>query len=165
MKDGFQNQCSVCQNSYWKGKTQVSKEDAEEFLREKTLSGELFQCKNCKRDMLADKFYYQRAYGTVKIFISKCRECQTNYQREKALGVTEEDFNILLKQQENKCAICKKDHDTYRSNTQNNRRFAVDHDHKTGKIRGLLCDKCNRGIGYFKDSEQLLLNAIKYLKG
>lgn len=41
--------------------------------------------------------------------------------------------------------------------------FEVDHCHLTGKIRGLLCDRCNRGLGYFKDNSKALLNASKYI--
>ena len=165
MKDGLQNQCSLCQNSYWKSKKQISKEEAEKYLQDKLKSGELFQCKSCKHEKLADAFYYQRRYGSVVLALNKCKDCQTNYQRNKAFGITDEDFNTLLEKQNHKCAICGVDHDYYRSYTQNGRRFAVDHNHKTGEIRGLLCDKCNRGIGYFKDSEQLLSCAILYLKG
>jgi hypothetical protein len=43
--------------------------------------------------------------------------------------------------------------------------FIVDHDHKIGKVRGLLCDQCNKGLGHFKDSKETLLKAIKYLGG
>jgi hypothetical protein len=44
------------------------------------------------------------------------------------------------------------------------KQFPVDHDHKTGKIRGILCDSCNRGIGIFKDDVNKLNEAIQYLK-
>lgn len=70
-------------------------------------------------------------------------------------GITPEDYNRLLKKQSDVCRICNEsDHD---------RRLAVDHDHLTGRIRGLLCKKCNRGIGLFKDDIGLLRAAVSYL--
>src|ERR1700677_4817800 len=68
----------------------------------------------------------------------------------KKYGLTENEHYDLLKAQNDSCAICGK------AQKQNNRSFAVDHDHKTGKIRGLLCDQCNRGLGFFKDDIQFL---------
>ena len=63
-----------------------------------------------------------------------------------------------MSKQNNCCAICGK------SQNNENRRFAIDHCHKTGKIRGLLCYTCNNGLGSFKDNVIFLLNAINYLK-
>lgn len=56
-----------------------------------------------------------------------------------------------------KCQICGKT-----ANTQ--KRLCIDHNHKTNKIRSMLCDECNNGLGKFKDNKQLLQNAINYLK-
>ena len=55
----------------------------------------------------------------------------------------------------NKCQICGK--------SQTGRQLNIDHCHKTNKVRGLLCDSCNLGIGHFNDDLSLLLSAIKYL--
>lgn len=73
-------------------------------------------------------------------------------------GITLEHYNKLLKQQKQKCAICRK------PPASKNKSLGVDHCHKTGKIRGLLCDKCNRGLGLFDDNIKLLEKAKKYLK-
>ncbi len=62
----------------------------------------------------------------------------------------------LWKKQEKRCAICKK--------LIKKKDIQVDHDHKTGKVRGLLCLTCNMGIGYLKESIDNLLSAIKYLE-
>ena len=62
----------------------------------------------------------------------------------------------MSKNQNHRCGICKKRKDIKKA-------FAVDHDHSTGDIRGLLCYKCNVGLGYFNDKIKLLQNAIKYL--
>jgi hypothetical protein len=74
-----------------------------------------------------------------------------------ATGVSKEQYDDLSTTQDNKCAICGI------SVEENNRRLSVDHDHTDHIVRGLLCTKCNFGLGYFNDSEALLLNAIDYL--
>jgi hypothetical protein len=64
----------------------------------------------------------------------------------------------LRKEQDGRCAICGVlEEDAARG------RLAVDHDHETNAIRGLLCNNCNVGLGHFKDNEKLLLAAIEYL--
>lgn len=71
----------------------------------------------------------------------------------KAYGITQEDYEQMLDAQSNQCAIC----GVYRA------KLAIDHDHKTGKVRGLLCRKCNRGLGYFKDNAEGIQRALDYL--
>lgn len=73
-------------------------------------------------------------------------------------GVTEADFKRMLAAQAGVCGICGGD----RTRTGATR-LSVDHDHKTGVVRGLLCSSCNFGIGYFRDDPKLLATAILYL--
>ncbi len=73
-------------------------------------------------------------------------------------GITREKYDEMVKQQNNLCAICKKPDDVL------DRELCVDHDHKTNKIRGLLCTHCNTGLGQFKDSITMLETAVDYLK-
>ena len=72
-------------------------------------------------------------------------------------GLTEEQYDLILIKQGGRCAICKKE-------CTPKKRFAVDHNHMTKRVRGLLCDWCNRGLGLFKDDILRLESAIKYLK-
>lgn len=74
-------------------------------------------------------------------------------------GITPERYSELLEQQNGRCAICKSTNPG-RSGSQ---RFAVDHDHVTGEVRGLLCDHCNVGLGRFQDNPMLLQAATLYL--
>lgn len=62
--------------------------------------------------------------------------------------------------QKGKCAICS----TLHNPAEKKGRLYVDHDHKTGAIRGLLCGHCNSGLGYFEDDIDLLINAMEYLE-
>ena len=71
-------------------------------------------------------------------------------------GITIDDYEEMFSKQNGKCAICKGD-------CMTGRNLAVDHDHDTNKVRGLLCSKCNQGLGQFKNIE-LLQRAIDYLK-
>ena len=67
----------------------------------------------------------------------------------------------MLKSQNNVCAIC---HQKFGGGRNSNSRLGIDHCHTTGKVRGLLCSNCNRGLGMFKDSEERLKNALDYIK-
>ena len=69
-------------------------------------------------------------------------------------GLTPEQYKTLMQVQNGVCAICKK---------QDYRLLSVDHDHKTGKIRGLLCQACNYGLGCFEDDSLRLMHAVLYL--
>ena len=73
--------------------------------------------------------------------------------------MTIERYESLLLAQDNSCAICRSHKDSFK------RMLNVDHDHTTGEVRGLLCDNCNRGIGYLKESAEIMDNAKKYLHG
>jgi len=79
-------------------------------------------------------------------------------------GITPEQYAEMFKIQNNRCAICG-NVETARHNRSNKiQKLAVDHCHSTGKVRGLLCQDCNRGIGKFHDDIARLEKAIKYLK-
>lgn len=73
-------------------------------------------------------------------------------------GITLDQYNAMLDEQDHKCAICGNEDEV------EGRKLAIDHCHTTGKVRGLLCGKCNRGLGLFYDNQDLLNNAIQYLK-
>lgn len=72
-------------------------------------------------------------------------------------GITEGILEQMKKKQNNKCAICRKIINEFTKD------FAVDHDHKTGKVRGLLCMNCNIGLGAFRDNKIVMRKAIDYL--
>lgn len=84
-------------------------------------------------------------------------------QLRKNFKITLDDYNNILMSQNGKCAICCKDETEY---NKNGHKFSlsVDHCHTTGKIRGILCGHCNKSLGGFKDSIELLEKAIEYLK-
>lgn len=77
----------------------------------------------------------------------------------KKYGVTQEDLEVLMKNQDGRCAICKTDKGTRKSWKS----LAIDHDHETGKVRGLLCQICNTVLGMFNDDPKLFESSISYL--
>lgn len=97
---------------------------------------------------------------------SWCRACMSAYNKtysrshwlQYMYGLTLEEYNDILEAQGGSCAICGK------TPEEGGRPLLVDHDHKTGEIRGLLCDGCNTALGYFEDSSGWRELAIKYLQ-
>ena len=122
------------------------------------------KCKKCGKEKEDWQFYTLINKETGREYLRGiCRECKKKeknqaynqaWHREKEYGMTTVKFEMILKEQENKCLICgKKLIDP-----------CIDHCHKTFKIRGLLCHKCNRGLGHFDDNPELLEKAAKYLR-
>lgn len=88
------------------------------------------------------------------------KEMHIKHQRMYKYGLSEDDFNSLVLNSNNSCMICRKEFTKESRYTV----ACVDHCHTTEKIRGLLCHKCNKGLGAFSDRVDLLENAIRYLK-
>lgn len=99
-----------------------------------------------------------------KEWASNNKERTITYKRKWKLaniyGITEEDYQNKLIEQNHSCAICGSKH----SKNIKNKKLYIDHDHKTGKFRGILCSNCNSGLGKFEDNAEFLNSAIQYLK-
>lgn len=107
-------------------------------------------CTLCRREI--NEAHDKKRWSEKRDILVRQRR-NANYRRR--FGMTVENYEIMLSKQGNKCAICSK--------SANIKTLTVDHDHYTGKVRGLLCDKGNWGLGMYKDDVTLLTNAIKYL--
>lgn len=83
-----------------------------------------------------------------------CKKCTALYSK---YGITAKDYHHMRLKQRNVCAICKKA-------PKIGKKLVVDHCHTNGKVRGLLCAKCNSGIGFMEDNETSMWSAIIYLK-
>ena len=135
-------------------------------------------CTVCQEFKTLDAFVIRRTHRPGKP-VSVCTPCKVGYNKRRRAeapevvkdierrskfktqyGITLDDYHSMLERQDNGCGICKEK--TPGGRTQF---FAVDHCHTTGKVRGLLCTKCNRGLGLFNDNTGKLLSAINYLKG
>ena len=105
----------------------------------------------------------ERASG--KKYVEKNPEVKQNGHFKRNFGISLDDYKNMLSCQDNKCVICLKPETKVHKKTNKVINLAVDHCHKSGKIRGLLCWSCNTSIGKFNDDVEVLQRAINYLNG
>ena len=142
-----------------------------------TISASCITCDKEKaqrqRDERGDEIYALRRYRTKydKEYRDRVRlQARNRYKKNKRkiafqrleakYGVNQETYEAMLRDQNNRCAICRTDS----TNSPRAKMFYIDHCHSTSKVRGLLCHKCNFAIGNFNDDINLLRSAIDYLK-
>ena len=114
-----------------------------------------FQKEYYKRNSDKRKKYWQTQKGKNAFYKSHLR---SHY------NLTLDDYAKMLKQQNGVCAICGESETTISSKTGTIKCLAVDHNHKTGKNRGLLCGRCNQALGLFQENPQILTLAALYLR-
>ncbi len=91
-------------------------------------------------------------------------ESRRKWHFKKLYGITVEEYDALLARQGGVCAICGQGEPNAHGRTGKQFKLSVDHCHDSGRIRGLLCQKCNRAIGLLGDDVNLLHKAIDYLE-
>ena len=138
--------CSVCKQDL----------PLEDFHRSKSSrDGRGYRCAKC--DYSAQKEYKKRRYETYKVQ-------RRTVQRKHKYGLTDEQFTKLLGDQCGKCACCGVELDDSWTRQHKHNKLVIDHDHKTGLVRGLLCTMCNKGLGLLGDNLEGLQKAVDYLK-
>jgi len=143
--------------------------DFKEFSKNKDYkSGLSYDCKQCTSEY--SKKRYKNSSDKIKLmnkkwFMSRPGKAK-EYKLKLNFGITVEYYTALLISQSGLCAICKQPETVRDHRTNKIRDLAVDHNHITDEIRGLLCSSCNKAIGFLKadDGIDLLEKAIKYLK-
>jgi hypothetical protein len=139
-------------------------------------------CTKCKKDKIEESFRERKSLKRGRQ--SWCKECESEasmvryipkprktrtikpYDAHNALvrmlksryNMSYDDYKKLYDSQDGKCAICKTP-----KPFRTQKGLYIDHNHETKRVRGLLCTNCNSAIGKFKESEELLKNAIVYL--
>jgi hypothetical protein len=129
-------------------------------VKHKRLRNGLATCRQCGEVKVACRFPHL-CYGAYLCQVC-LRLAQEGWQLRRR-GISNEKYQALFEAQGGKCAICGVIAG-HRSRYGKVCRLAIDHDHRTGQVRGLLCNSCNRGLGRFKDSIEYLEAAIRYLK-
>ena len=113
-----------------------------------------------KRKQYAElnKEYIQEWQRKNRVLKGKQYHLQDSYR------LPAEDFHRMLAQQEGRCASCREPEVNVDPRTSKVFSLAVDHDHATGKIRGLLCTRCNTALGLLKDSSEKIVALLNYLE-
>lgn len=132
-------------------------------------------CQRCGCEKPEDEFRPMSRNGKNKNYLrSYCRPCDSEYERvarrdyrknwqlKKAYGITLDEYREMFDRQNGLCAICELPEADSTNGVAH--LLAVDHDHETGKVRALLCKKCNTAIGLLGHDLNLLRTAVQYLE-
>ena len=174
--------CSVCKNQ----------KSLDDFYFKKDRGKHASQCKSCTKDRAVESVrrnkekvteykadYYQKNKTKIRSQINEWQALNEDYLKEhskkryqenkvehrsrgliKRYGIDSEEYNHMLLEQGGTCKICKSpDHKNKRVKF-----FAVDHNHETGQVRGLLCHSCNRAIGLLQDKVEIIEAAAEYIR-
>lgn len=125
------------------------------------------RCGTCKIVKDADQF--DRCRSRTDGLQPRCKSCQIEYRRrvlvqdrhsarKRNYGITPQDYDLMLKKQDGRCAICRQTPSAAPKGI-----LYIDHDHQTDAVRGLLCQPCNTAIGLLKDRPDLMISAARYL--
>ncbi len=114
-----------------------------------------YRCKKCD---LAARHKYKEANRDRFRLLNRQQNLRIKF------GMELEDYDKLLKDQDYSCAICKSPESYGVSTRGYSHAFSVDHCHETGKVRGLLCNNCNRGLGLLGDNLESIQKVVEYLK-
>lgn len=162
----------------------VSKPLSEFHRLSKSADGHSFSCKQCmnarqrayrksaafnseEAKAKRSDYYYANKDHIRKLDAERhaaAPHVRRNQVLRKKFGIGVDEYDVMLNAQGGVCAICKLPERAINTSTGAVASMPVDHDHRTGKIRGLLCSHCNRAVGLFQDNPQILKSAINYLE-
>jgi hypothetical protein len=151
-KFGVQPKCKLCDKKY-------SETYYKSHIEERNVYNELNKDYKKEYDRKRNIKNREKNKNQRLLFPEKTR----NTQLKSKYGITLEQYQLMFKEQNGVCAICGQPEVAIDKRTNIIKLLAVDHDHQTGKVRGLLCQKCNHGIGNFNDNQVNLQLAIQYL--
>lgn len=145
VSDGVTKQCRYCRKELSISQFHVNKRNSD---------GKQHFCKTCSK---AHSYGYRaKDGGKVRFIVIRLKSRLLKFK------ITPQDYERMLLDQNHTCAICRKPERVGHKGKP--RRLSIDHDHVTGKIRGLLCVHCNQAIGKLRDSPDLLRAAAAYIE-
>lgn len=153
-------------------KCSMEKEDSLFYIQPKNVKAKLSaECKECavERKRLSRLSQTSEKQAHHKVIAENYRNDKKEETSKRSkkhnlwkYGITLEDYRRMEDCQSKLCLICKKPETIqYRNKSAH---LSVDHCHKTGKVRGLLCGSCNRALGLLRDSEEIIENALNYIR-
>lgn len=145
--DGLQPECRPCQAVRYRERCERRRGDHD--------TPTVAQCVRCSRWL--DAAFFNRAPAKATGLHAECKDCNHDRKLIRTYGITLVQYNEMLAGQNHRCAICKEQCAT-------GKRLAVDHDHDTGLIRGLLCQECNLMLGKGREDPYLLRAGADYLE-
>ena len=125
--------------------------------------GRRSQCKACINAQQRARYSPEKNAAYLRKYRKRDPERRRRYQLKGLYGLTLEDFSQMLKAQNGKCAICGNSDPRHRRKYRPSPHLHVDHCHESGRVRGLLCGTCNKGLGCFSHDASALQSAIRYL--
>ena len=154
-KYGLHHRCKTCSSTAGKVWYKANKE-------RHNAASKAWHEANKKSVLARHKVHYdankEREKARSRLWRKQNKNHRRSQQLTKKYGITLEDYEWMLENQNHACKICGTIDPSHTSG-----RMVVDHCHTTGNVRGLLCNRCNTGLGYFKDNPDFLASAIKYL--
>ena len=139
-------------------KCHIEKDENEFGKSKQTRSGLTTRCLQCRRLYNTQRFADKREHilKQSREWRAAHKEKVRYYNHKRNYKISEEEYNNLLKLQDNKCAICDK-------NFKNSKDTHVDHNHLMNSVRGLLCHKCNTALGLLNENIDNCYALIKYI--
>jgi hypothetical protein len=153
-KDGLRSECKECRNNK---ESLASAKNVDRVNRWRNKNPEKLKEQRDTWNRSSGRKEAQKAYADRNKKRSREKHIRNKY------GLTMEQYDVILLSQQGVCAICGEP-ETALDSGGNVRNLAIDHNHETGKIRGLLCNRCNYVLGFSKDSVDILNSMIKYLE-
>lgn len=151
-KNNLRSHCKECQKKNYKQWHQKNLDKQREKKKQ-------YRQQNSEKERERKKIYRQKNAEKIRDKNKIYRKVNAEKIRDRILkykyGISLEEYNLMFERQNGCCLICKE---------QPKKGLVVDHSHNTGKVRGLLCNDCNTGIGLLKETPQFFINAIEYLQ-